>query len=619
MQAQDETEMFEIIVKYHELLRKSGLKAQTEKTKFFLRKVQFLGHVVGKDGIQPVKKRVADLKALKSPEKIRDVMRVLGCLGFYSMYIKNLYVDCKPFYDLTRTETKFVWTTEQETLFNDIKERISEDTILAIPDTKHPFHVHVDASSIVVGSILVQEFPEGKRIVSFNSRIYAKEEQEMSTTARELCGVISALQTYEHYLIGSPHPVYVYTDHKPLMYLWGRRGKLSHRFFRYQLVISQYQNLKIIWTEGKNLAFPDILSRNVKIKDLDKYRLKQKQIAKDISFYDEHGNKEKYFNLRDIEKGPADDFFPIPKQSVTGIDKFIFKNDEMVKQKYDNHQNRPCSINNISEDFSYGSSINHYRRHREQEITPVSEHQEDEMSDHYTEIPSYQEEETSEQYFDPISEFELFNENQPSDLNFDELYIDQNNTTDSEYRFPLEYDKVFLVKVSTCIDKTELATKFPENPKIKDARELIDKLTAFSKEVDLNTSVICQEQLKDPVLQQIRQLRANNTKDEKIIELRQSKAKMSYINNFEKLSFVGNILCSQQQTDEPDIEYLKVFVPLSLFFKAFQLAHSELSGHVGLDETLANVKIFFYWPGLYKWIENLIADCLDCQKNKQKR
>ena len=195
------------------------------------------------------------------------------------------------------------------------------------------------------------------------------------------------------------------------------------------------------------------------------------------------------------------------------------------------------------------------------------------MSDHYTEIPSYQEEETSEQYFDPISEFELFNENQLPDLNFDELCIDQNNTTDSEYRFPLEYDKVFLVKNSTCIDKTELAKKIPENTKIKDARELIDKLTAFSKEVDLNTTVICQEQLKDPALQQIRQLRTNNTKDEKKIEFRQSKAIMSYINDFEKLSFVGNILCIQQQTDEPDIEYLKICVPLSLFFKAFQLAH----------------------------------------------
>ena len=222
---------------------------------------------------------------------------------------KNLHVDCKPFYDLIPTETKFVWTTEHETLFNDLKNRISEDTILEIPDTKHLFHVHVDASSIGVGSILVQEFSEGKRILSFNSRIYTKEEQKKSTTASELCGVISALQTYERYLIGSPHPVYVYTDHKPLIYLWSRRGKLSHRFFRYQLVISQFQNLKIICTEGKNLALPDILSRNVKIKDLDKYQLKHRKISKDISFYNEHGNEENYFILRDNEKEPADDFF----------------------------------------------------------------------------------------------------------------------------------------------------------------------------------------------------------------------------------------------------------------------------------------------------------------------
>ena len=98
----------------------------------------------------------------------------------------------------------------------------------------------------------------------------------MSTTARELCGVIYALQTYEHYKIGSPHPVYLYTDHKPLLYLWGRRGELSNRFLRYQLVISQFQNMKIIWTEGKNLAFPHIQNRNVSMKYLHKYQLKHK-------------------------------------------------------------------------------------------------------------------------------------------------------------------------------------------------------------------------------------------------------------------------------------------------------------------------------------------------------
>ena len=144
------------------MLRKAGLKAQPEKTKIFLRKVQFLGHVVGKEGNQPVKKRVEDLKALKTPENKRDVMQVLACLGFYSMYIKNLHVDSKPFYDLIKTETTFQWSDEHEKLFREIKDRICEDTVLAIPITRCPFHVHVDSSSIGVGSILVQEFPTGK-------------------------------------------------------------------------------------------------------------------------------------------------------------------------------------------------------------------------------------------------------------------------------------------------------------------------------------------------------------------------------------------------------------------------------------------------------------------------
>ena len=155
-QAQKAEEMYSIIKKYNLLLRKAGLKAQPEKTKYFLRKVQFLGHVV--DGIQPVKKSVEDLKALKTPENKRDVMRVIDCLGFYSMYIKNLHVDSKPFSDLIKTETTFQWTDDHDKLFREIKDCISEDTVLAIPDTRYPFHVHVDASSIGVGSILVQEF-----------------------------------------------------------------------------------------------------------------------------------------------------------------------------------------------------------------------------------------------------------------------------------------------------------------------------------------------------------------------------------------------------------------------------------------------------------------------------
>ena len=174
MQSQNKNEMFTIINEYHTLLRKAGLKAAPDKTFFFLEKVKFRGHVISPEGIQPIAKRVNDLKNLKSPECKRDVMKVLGCLGFYSCYIKNLYVDSQPFYDLIKDSTSFHWTDEHEKLFQSIKDRISEDTILAVPSTDCPFHIHVDSSNVGTGCILIQQFPEGKRIISFNSRALIK-------------------------------------------------------------------------------------------------------------------------------------------------------------------------------------------------------------------------------------------------------------------------------------------------------------------------------------------------------------------------------------------------------------------------------------------------------------
>ena len=100
MQSQNKNEMFTVINEYCSLLPKAGLKAAPDKTFFFLKKVKFLGHVISPEGIQPIAKRVKDLKNLISPESKRDVMKVFGCLGFYSCYIKNLHVDSQPFYDL---------------------------------------------------------------------------------------------------------------------------------------------------------------------------------------------------------------------------------------------------------------------------------------------------------------------------------------------------------------------------------------------------------------------------------------------------------------------------------------------------------------------------------------
>ena len=150
MQSQTRSEMFTTINEYHTLLRKAELEAAPDKLFFFLKKVKFFGHVISPDGTQPKAKRVDAfaLRNLKSSQSKRDVMKVLGSLGFYSCYIKNLHNDSQPFYDLIEDSTPFHWTEKYETLFNSIKDRTHKDTV---PSTDYSFHIHVDSSNVGTG------------------------------------------------------------------------------------------------------------------------------------------------------------------------------------------------------------------------------------------------------------------------------------------------------------------------------------------------------------------------------------------------------------------------------------------------------------------------------------
>ena len=186
----------------------------------------------------------------------------------------------------------------------------------------------------------------------------------MATLHRELCGIVSALQTYEHYIIGSPFPIYLYCDHKPILYLWGRKGQLSHRFFRYQVIITKFQNLKIIWTPGSNHAFPDILSRNVTVDEYQKHQLQHKKIPRDIEFYDEHGSPVIYrIQHDDNPNDTCNDIYPTHCQQGNDNKVLRLHNDgENFTLNSLSHEFPTTTIQSATDCFRLGRTINQFRR-----------------------------------------------------------------------------------------------------------------------------------------------------------------------------------------------------------------------------------------------------------------
>ena len=126
---------------------------------------------------------------------------------------------------------------------------MTAETELTIPNTKYPFFITVDASLVGLGAVRFQINEENKmKIISYNSRILNTQEQKLSALYRVLVAIIFALQSYEVLNIGSPHPIYIFTDHKPLLHCFAKKGNLSPRFYRAQMQLTKFSKLKIIHT-----------------------------------------------------------------------------------------------------------------------------------------------------------------------------------------------------------------------------------------------------------------------------------------------------------------------------------------------------------------------------------
>ena len=125
----------------------------------------------------------------------------------------------------------------------------------------------------------------------------------------------------------------------------GRKGHLSHRFPRYQVIITKFLNLKIIWTPVTNLVFPDIHSRNVTIDEYQHHQLQHKKPPRDIQFFDEHGQQITYkISYDDTSAETCNDFYPIHCQQGK---------DQKILRLHSDGEN--VSLNSISTDFATSS------------------------------------------------------------------------------------------------------------------------------------------------------------------------------------------------------------------------------------------------------------------------
>ena len=139
-----------------ELLGREKLYAKFSKCEFWLQEVQFLGHIISKDGIHVDPAKIEAVKNWEAPKTPTEIRSFLGLAGYYRRFIENFSKIALPMTTLTQKDNKFDWGPKQEKAFQRLKQKLCDAPILSLPEGTENFVVYCDASHKGLGCVLMQ-------------------------------------------------------------------------------------------------------------------------------------------------------------------------------------------------------------------------------------------------------------------------------------------------------------------------------------------------------------------------------------------------------------------------------------------------------------------------------
>ena len=111
----------EIVEKVLKQLEKNNLYIKPEKCAWKVRKVPFLGVVMGEGKVEMEEEKVEEVLKWPTPQCIQDVRKFLGLANYYRQFIKDFAKVALPMNKLTRKDEKWKWGDEQQKAFKQLK------------------------------------------------------------------------------------------------------------------------------------------------------------------------------------------------------------------------------------------------------------------------------------------------------------------------------------------------------------------------------------------------------------------------------------------------------------------------------------------------------------------
>ena len=200
-------------------LQKNGLAVSPEKCVWKAQEVEFLGYIIGRNGIRMSEEKVEAILGWKTPESLTETQSFLGFANFYRRFIQDYSRVARPLTQLTKKDREWNWNAEADAAFAELKKRFTTAPILAHYDPAKEVIIETDTLDFAIGAILSQR-DEKRRLhpVAFHSRKFQPAEINYKIHDKELLVVVDAFKHWRRYCEGATHQVQVYSDLQNLEY-----------------------------------------------------------------------------------------------------------------------------------------------------------------------------------------------------------------------------------------------------------------------------------------------------------------------------------------------------------------------------------------------------------------
>ena len=177
-----------------ERLCEAGLKMKRSKCSFMKLHIEYLGHLISKEGIELMPDKLSAIKEMPAPRNPKEIKQFLGLVGYYRKFIRRFSDIAKPLTRLTRHDTMFEWCKKCEFSFQTLKDALCTEPILKFPDPQKPYVLFMDASKYAWVGVLTKPYTEkmeGKSIivhhpVTYVSRLFRGSQLNWAALTKEV-------------------------------------------------------------------------------------------------------------------------------------------------------------------------------------------------------------------------------------------------------------------------------------------------------------------------------------------------------------------------------------------------------------------------------------------------